>query len=156
VDPGETCDDGNNVSGDCCSATCQVEFPASCDDGDPCDGADACTPAGTCQPAIDFSCDSAAAKTALTVDTGKGTASSSWPKGDDEIADLGNPTTEDTDYFLCVSDDDSPLVLAFEIDGGLTCGTKPCWKATKNGFAYKSKAPFTASGTLNAGSSGKG
>src|SRR5262249_26824943 len=49
VEPGETCDDGNTVAGDCCSATCTVE-PA----GSACAGVgDLCTPgvcdgAGTC------------------------------------------------------------------------------------------------------------
>ena len=49
LEPGETCDDGNTVGGDCCSATCTVE-PA----GSSCAGVgDLCTPgvcdgAGTC------------------------------------------------------------------------------------------------------------
>src|SRR5262249_29411186 len=38
VQTGEQCDDGNTVSGDCCSATCQDEV-GSCDDGLFCDGA---------------------------------------------------------------------------------------------------------------------
>jgi cysteine-rich repeat protein len=43
LEPGESCDDGNTVGGDCCDATCHVE-PA----GSPCPGnADLCTP-GTC------------------------------------------------------------------------------------------------------------
>jgi len=33
VDPGETCDDSNNINGDGCSATCQTEVPAACGDG---------------------------------------------------------------------------------------------------------------------------
>ena len=30
IEPGETCDDGNTVSGDCCSASCQVENNCTC------------------------------------------------------------------------------------------------------------------------------
>jgi cysteine-rich repeat protein len=49
VDAGEQCDDGNALSGDCCSATCQFESLASpCpDDGDPCTQ-DQCDGTGTC------------------------------------------------------------------------------------------------------------
>jgi cysteine-rich repeat protein len=41
VDPGEQCDDGNKLSGDCCSSTCQFEHHA-CDDGNLCTENDAC------------------------------------------------------------------------------------------------------------------
>src|SRR5207247_4562843 len=48
LDPGEQCDDGNTVAGDCCSPTCQFE-PAGqacannpCISGSTCDGAAAC------------------------------------------------------------------------------------------------------------------
>lgn len=50
LDAGETCDDGNATSGDCCSATCQLDpIGTACDDDvdlcteDVCDGAGACT-----------------------------------------------------------------------------------------------------------------
>ena len=48
VDPdnGEQCDDGNNLDGDCCSATCQFES-GSCDDHNVCTTADTCS-AGVC------------------------------------------------------------------------------------------------------------
>jgi cysteine-rich repeat protein len=44
IDPGEQCDDGNTVSGDCCDSTCQVKAPNNtpCNDGDSCTGADTC------------------------------------------------------------------------------------------------------------------
>lgn len=48
LDPREDCDDGNTVGGDCCSASCHFEPPASpCDDGDVCTLGDACL-AGVC------------------------------------------------------------------------------------------------------------
>jgi len=50
IDPGETCDDGNNVSGDCCSATCQKDPPgAPCtNDFNQCTD-DVCDAGGICQ-----------------------------------------------------------------------------------------------------------
>lgn len=52
VDAGEDCDDGNNLDGDCCSASCTFEIAGSAC-GDPsvtdCDGADTCDGAGACQ-----------------------------------------------------------------------------------------------------------
>src|SRR5262245_5654085 len=43
LDPGEQCDDGNAVNGDCCSALCAIE-PAgqACDDGNVCSTGDVC------------------------------------------------------------------------------------------------------------------
>jgi len=48
VESGEQCDDGNGVSGDCCSGACAIEPDGSvCDDGDVCSAASACS-AGVC------------------------------------------------------------------------------------------------------------
>jgi len=49
LDPGERCDDGNQASGDCCSATCDFEAAgAACQgDGNACTP-DTCNGAGTC------------------------------------------------------------------------------------------------------------
>ena len=50
LDPGESCDDGNTITGDCCSAICTFEaMGSSCSDatvcttGDQCDGVGICT-----------------------------------------------------------------------------------------------------------------
>ncbi len=49
LEPGEDCDDGGNVGGDCCAADCSFEGSGSaCDDGDACTTADACDGAGAC------------------------------------------------------------------------------------------------------------
>jgi cysteine-rich repeat protein len=49
VDPGEDCDDGNTLDGDCCSADCTFEPEgSSCDDGEFCNGEEVCDGAGTC------------------------------------------------------------------------------------------------------------
>src|SRR4029079_9556158 len=49
LDPGEQCDDGNRLNGDCCSSTCLFEAAGgSCaDDGNACT-TDLCSIAGTC------------------------------------------------------------------------------------------------------------
>lgn len=48
LDPGETCDDGNVVSGDCCSATCDAEPVGPCaSDGNVCT-TDRCDGSGQC------------------------------------------------------------------------------------------------------------
>ncbi len=50
LDPGEECDDGNNVNGDCCSATCRLDPPgAPCEDGLDCTEGDACDAFGVCR-----------------------------------------------------------------------------------------------------------
>ncbi len=49
LDGFEECDDGNLLSGDCCSATCSFEpAGASCDDDDVCTTGDACDGEGAC------------------------------------------------------------------------------------------------------------
>jgi cysteine-rich repeat protein len=54
----EQCDDGNNVDGDCCSATCTFEAAdAACDDGLYCNGEDRCNDAGQCVPTGVDPCD---------------------------------------------------------------------------------------------------
>ncbi len=58
ISPGEQCDDGNAVSGDCCSSTCQLE-PAgqSCNDQNPCTTGETCNTTGVCSEAT--SCNTA-------------------------------------------------------------------------------------------------
>ncbi len=58
LDPGEQCDDGNLVNGDCCSAGCQYEASGSSCENDlsPCTR-DVCDGAGTCTHTPDPSCD---------------------------------------------------------------------------------------------------
>jgi cysteine-rich repeat protein len=57
LDDGETCEDGNTTSGDCCSATCVADAQdAACNDGEPCTLADHCDDAGQCVSDLD-ACD---------------------------------------------------------------------------------------------------
>lgn len=58
VGANEECDDGNTVSGDCCSATCLLEPMGNpCDDGDACTLATTCNAAGSCGGGSPLSCD---------------------------------------------------------------------------------------------------
>jgi cysteine-rich repeat protein len=50
LDPGEQCDDGNTLDGDCCAHDCTFEAAGSpCDDGIACTSQDACDGAGLCR-----------------------------------------------------------------------------------------------------------
>ncbi len=60
VDPGEQCDDGNTLNGDCCSSTCQFEPAGSscadalfCNGAETCDGAGSCAAVSACPPSVD-------------------------------------------------------------------------------------------------------
>jgi hypothetical protein len=58
VEDGEECDDGNSISGDCCSGSCLLESDGSiCDDGDVCSATSSCV-SGTCvgSPPVPASC----------------------------------------------------------------------------------------------------
>lgn len=60
IDPGEECDDGNQLAGDCCSPACAYE-PAGtpCLDADVCNGGESCDGAGACQAGTPIVCDPA-------------------------------------------------------------------------------------------------
>lgn len=50
LDPGETCDDGNNANGDCCTADCRAEPEGTaCEDGLSCTVGDTCDGFGICR-----------------------------------------------------------------------------------------------------------
>lgn len=58
LDLGEDCDDGNEIGGDCCSATCTFDVVGTpCPDGDVCNGDETCDGAGTCDPGLVLDCD---------------------------------------------------------------------------------------------------
>jgi cysteine-rich repeat protein len=147
VDPGEQCDDGNNVSGDGCDAFCHIETcyvcsgqpsacsPAasgsSCDEGDPCttnacDGNGACTEVRSCRNA---------GKSALLLETSvsrpeKDKLSWKWIKGAaTAMSDLGVPTGT-TNYALCMYAGTAVATV------NLPAGSK--WRAAgTSGFNYK-------------------
>jgi len=60
LDPGEQCDDGNALDGDCCSSTCQFEVNgAPCGDGQICNGQETCDGGGLCIAGTALDCDDA-------------------------------------------------------------------------------------------------
>jgi uncharacterized delta-60 repeat protein len=163
VEPGEACDDGNTVGGDCCSATCTYEAAGSgcADDGDACtedvcDGAGACGhPAVTC--ALCETCDSSigcigapragclgiapVGRSSLQLrdrvpDTSD-VARWKWQSGVVAVGDFGDPLTTD-DYALCVYQGASQaLWLRSVAPKGGACSFKPCWKPlAQNGAKY--------------------
>jgi hypothetical protein len=71
-------------------------------------------------------------------------------------ADFGDPTATDS-YALCLYES-STLRAALSIAAAGTCDGKPCWRATRSGFTYRSKAA-TADGltqvTLRPGANAK-
>jgi cysteine-rich repeat protein len=73
VEPGEDCDDGGTVDGDCCAADCSYEAPDSgCDDADACTGPDTCDGAGVCVGGPPPLCDDANACTDDSCDSVSG------------------------------------------------------------------------------------
>ncbi len=123
---GEQCDDGNTVSGDDCSATCQIEKVGGCW----LTARTGCrlpTASGKAQLKLKNASDDA--KDQLQWKWGKGAATA--------LADFGDPLAS-TDYALCVYDG-ATLVASSLIPAGGTCSGKPCWKGNAKGFQYKSK-----------------
>jgi len=60
----------------------------------------------------------------------------------DANGEFGDPTTT-TAYTLCIYDESSGtprLALSATAPAGGTCGPKPCWAVTGNGFRYANRA----------------
>jgi len=73
VSIGEDCDDGNRVSGDCCSAICLFEnSDVACEDGDACTENDSCDGSGTCNAGGATTCNDLNFCTTDTCDSGSG------------------------------------------------------------------------------------
>jgi cysteine-rich repeat protein len=156
LDPGEECDDGNVVDGDCCSASCQFEpaGQACTDDGSvctteecdgvgtcltrllPCDPCEACDAAAGCVPAPRTSCKRpTAAGAALLSVRDKPVARRDrvlwrWRKGEaTSPADFADPLNLD-DYAFCVYAEGAPtplLLMRARAPADGRCGPRPCW-----------------------------
>ncbi len=165
MDLGESCDDGNTLDGDCCSANCQLDPAGSlCTDGNACT-TEACDGEGVCAPGSPVDCgacqtcesESGCVANVLT-SCRQPTESFSgqlvflngsnpklrwqWTKGHaTDIGDFGDPFVGDR-YSLCLFDESSPAPqLAFRATtrAGL-CGGKPCWRtAGASSFKYKDR-----------------
>jgi len=147
VEGPETCDDGNSVDGDGCSAACLQE--SGC----------ASAPAASCVLAAKASLqvqEKTPGKERLTAKL-QGFAAATVQ------GDFGDPVAGDTRYDVCVYDSAGALVAALAVDrAGASCGptAKPCWKDKGGkGFAYKD-AGASASGVRSlaaaSGAAGKG
>jgi cysteine-rich repeat protein len=76
LEPGEECDDGNTLDGDCCSSTCTFEpVGSACEDGEFCNGAETCDGAGVCQPGLPVDCDDGVTCTVDSCDEANDTCS---------------------------------------------------------------------------------
>ena len=80
LDVSEDCDDGNNLNGDCCSASCNFEVAGSaCADADICNGDETCDGAGTCTAGTPLDCDDGEPCSQDTCDPVGGCSSSVGP-----------------------------------------------------------------------------
>ncbi len=116
------------------------------------------TPRGTCPVTPPPWCKTAApgkGSLALSQQPGKNKMGWKWSKGAATTGDdLGNPVAgkdgkPPTTYSLCVYDGTDALIMTLNIPGGTTCNGKPCWKATRAGFAYKSKDGLLSNGVTS-------
>lgn len=100
------------------------------------------TPICTAAPRND--CDAAAPRASRLTLKGATTTKKpqlSWcfKKGSATAGDFGDPTTGGS-YALCLYDGTNALVGMTQVEGGGTCGTKPCWKTTGSaGWSYADK-----------------
>lgn len=137
LDPGETCDDGNVISGDGCSASCAVEtcwhctgIPSTC----------ALVPRTPCKSTT------APTKSLLSIknvgDPNRDALLWRWKRGQDtNLAELGNPAASD-DYVLCLFDESSPtpaLLFSARLPAG--CVGDPCWSPSgSSSMRYRSES----------------
>jgi cysteine-rich repeat protein len=157
IEPGEQCDDAaaNGTPGDCCTATCTLVICATCD---------ACQPSLGCVSAPQPSCRTPTLPAAAQLQTKSVVAGVKdllkwkWTKGQaTTLTDFGDPVTTDA-YALCVYGPGPATLLGAPIPPGGACGSKPCWKATGNGFKYTDKTGAVAGLTgieLKPGDGGK-
>lgn len=161
LDAGETCDDGNDDDGDCCSRNCDIVVP----DGTSCDDARQCLTAGTCQGGICGSgtvgCDPCLAcqpgrgcvppehvlceadvphkssvKLTKAAHASRDGFRWSWTSGAPvALLDFGNPLAV-TDLTMCVYDQ-SGLKLSATAPHAVTCDGDPCWTATESTISYR-------------------
>jgi cysteine-rich repeat protein len=124
VDPGETCDDGNQTAGDGCSPSCAVESPARCEE----------QPTAGCVPAArglllvnEKQSGSERLKVVM-----KGLASALAPPA------FGDPVDGSTSQATCVYGQTDELVGELLVDrAGALCDGGPCWDASAQGYRYR-------------------
>ena len=131
VDPGEECDDGNTVSGDCCSAICFFEQGGcACNDANVCTDDGTCNGTGTCQ-VVGFNANPCQDGNACT--TADTCAAGVCVGGPSLDCDDGNPCTDDScdSGSGCVHTpntapcDDGNACTAGDVCGGGRCMGQP-------------------------------
>jgi hypothetical protein len=121
VDPGEDCDDGNTLDGDCCSATCQFEAADSpCPDGMYCNGDETCDGAGACQAGTPVDCSDGVG---CTVDSCDEATDSCDNTPDDAFCDNG---VSCDGMEVCDSVNDCQPGTAVDCDDGVGCTDDSC------------------------------
>jgi cysteine-rich repeat protein len=161
ADPGEACDDGNTMDGDCCSADCThaAADGTACDDGNACTVGDVCThgacagptplpcaPCGQCDPQSGchddgrYTCAGPTTTDAAMLRftrprRGRDTMSWTMRSGPaTSLAQLGDPRTT-SGYALCAYDSKGLIGLATAPAG--PCGKGgACWHRVGRGFVY--------------------
>lgn len=148
---GESCDDGNTLDGDCCSADCTLMQP----NGAPCAAdtsactADVCNGFGTCTHLVspNPSCQPALFQKGLlhitkNADPARDRIGWKWKNASsvEKEPDFGDPESGSTSFTLCVFDGAGRLLLDLTAPAGGTCGRGPCWKEISAGFRYKDLA----------------
>jgi len=124
VDPGEECDDGNTVSGDCCSAACFFEQGGcACNDANVCTDDGTCNGTGTCQ-VVGFNANPCQDGNACTAGDTCATGTC-----------VGGAPLDCDDHNLCTTDSCDPALgcvhtAARSCDDGNVCTTDSCDPAT--------------------------
>jgi cysteine-rich repeat protein len=127
VEPGEECDDGNTLDGDCCSSSCQFEAPLlGC-----------ATPGKSLLLIKDQNQDGAGPKDKLVW---------KWLKGPTMMqVDFGDPTVSAQYRFCIYAGTAQALALEATAMPGGTCAGVPCWKKiSTKGYKRKDSAAATA------------
>ncbi len=158
VGRGETCDDGNTVGNDCCSADCRI--PTVCPTCERCDGGLGCVaaPPPDCRESTRRL--SGRLRMLPRRSAMKQRIEWRWSLGAaTRIGDFGNPVAGGTLAFCVFDESGSRPTVAFRaITRSGACGIAPCWKALNSGFQYRS-ADGTPSGLtrvlLQAGADGR-
>lgn len=170
IDFGESCDDGNQANGDCCSSDCQIASAdgLSCEDGNQCTTAETCQ-AGSCIAGGDVTCDPCLVCNANSgcvvpdlvypcqqpptdgsllrirrdpLSPSKDSILWKWRSQTPvELDELGAPDTL-TDLSLCVYAAGS-LVMSATIPAGATCANdESCWRISDSTAQFKDRDGF--------------
>jgi cysteine-rich repeat protein len=141
VTPPEECDDGNLVDGDCCDSSCffEPEGTVCADAGDPCLER-TCDGSGVCDTG-DRACRVPAPHGGvLAIQLGRRDHLTwLWQPGTSDADDFADPTT-DTDYQFCLLDEGTGrrrVIASAFLPAAEDCLTRPCWKETPTGYAYR-------------------